>query len=86
VAGGQIARLSADAFTVPTGGCTGLGYSYTIRAAATVVNDILAPLLMQGDLFAIPAHHAATLGPCATSVAAASPPPPFRRPTWRSGT
>jgi hypothetical protein len=58
VAGGQIARMSADAFTVPTGGCTGLGYSYTTRAAATVVNDILAPLLMQGDLFAISAHHA----------------------------
>jgi L-alanine-DL-glutamate epimerase-like enolase superfamily enzyme len=46
---------------IEAGGRTGLGYSYTTRAAATVVADILAPLLQQGDPFAVPAHHAAML-------------------------
>jgi L-alanine-DL-glutamate epimerase-like enolase superfamily enzyme len=46
---------------VAAGGCTGLGFSYTTRAAAPLVHDVLAPLLAQGDPFAVPSHHATML-------------------------
>ncbi|HEY4057120.1 MAG TPA: enolase C-terminal domain-like protein [Kofleriaceae bacterium] len=37
------------------GGVTGLGYSYITGAAATVVRDLLAPVVVGSDAFAIPA-------------------------------
>ncbi len=57
----------------------GIGYSYTSRAAASLIRDLLAPLLVDQDAFSIARHWKAMLGAvrnigsrgvCASAIAA----------------
>jgi L-alanine-DL-glutamate epimerase-like enolase superfamily enzyme len=72
-------RTSIVLAEVHAGSRTGFGYSYTSGAAASVVRDVLAPLLLDHDAFDIARHWKAMLGAvrnvgsrgvCATAIAA----------------
>ncbi len=72
-------RTTVLVVEVHAAGKTGLGYSYTCAAAARVVTETLAPILIDKDAFAIPSHWKAMLrsvrnfgsrGVCANAIAA----------------